>query len=417
MKKRSFIFWVLKNRGLNEIAGRVLDLMFGYLIYPFSFLTLRDFQKWVIGNKTGYCDNSKYLIHYIKQNYSDQIHCIWIAQNDVERDTLRSLGFEAYTKWSWYGLFHCLTASAYFYSSNVSDINYWACGHAKKINMWHGVGIKKLGLKSDGLVYNPYSKFNRLVTPYNYDKPTVFITTSDLMDQHFRDCYALSCRDTRQIGYPRCDFMLQKRPIIRKHIEYYEDKDCLKLVDTFRNYKKVFIYMPTFRDDQSDFILLSGIDFDDLNNCLYQLNYLLLLKIHPATRMNYDKISTCSNIIQLDKHMDIYPILPFTDVLITDYSSIYYDYILMEDKRVILFPFDYESYIKNSRDLAYDYMEYMPGRKVKSYEGLVEAIEQGGYEIECRTWLIEQFWGNNYIDASEKIVSYVKTLVTVPFSS
>ena len=88
--------------------------------------------------------------------------------------------------------------------------------------------------------------------------------------------------------------------------------------------------------------------------------------MHPATRMNFDVIGKCTNVILLDKSMDVYPLLPKTDVLITDYSSIYYDYILMPEKDVLLFPFDYQDYIRNSRDLAYDYLTYTPG--VKSLE-------------------------------------------------
>lgn len=59
--------------------------------------------------------------------------------------------------------------------------------------------------------------------------------------------------------------------------------------------------------------------------------------MHPATRMNFDVIGKCTNVILLDKSMDVYPLLPKTDVLITDYSSIYYDYILMPEKMCCCF--------------------------------------------------------------------------------
>ncbi len=409
MKSRNFAFWVLQNRKWNEILVRLSDLFFGYIIYPFSFLTHRNSRKWVIGNKTGYCDNSKYLFLYLYYHFEKEIHCIWIARTNEEKKCLKKLDFEVYKKWSIKGMFHCLTAGVYIFSSNVSDINYWTSGSAVKVNLWHGVGIKKLGLKGS-VTYNPHSLFNRIMTPYNYDRSTVFITTSRLMTDHFEVCYALTSAQTRQIGYPRCDFIMQNEETIYQYIRRYESAEMLCLVDSLKSYKKVFIYMPTFRDDQTDFMQLSGIDFEDLNETLVSIGSLLLVKMHPATRMNFDVVSACSNIKLMDKRMDVYPLLPFTDVLITDYSSIYYDYILIEGKKVILFPFDYDTYIRNSRDLAYDYLQYTPGKKVSTYTAFKQSIIDGGYEVSERAWVVDQFWGNNYQNASAKIVDLLKGL-------
>lgn len=409
MKSRNFAFWVLQNRKWNEILVRLSDLFFGYIIYPFSFFTHRNSRKWVVGNKTGYCDNSKYLFLYLHCHFEKEIHCIWIARTNEEKKCLKKLDFEVYKKWSIKGMFHCLTAGVYIFSSNVSDINYWTSGSAVKVNLWHGVGIKKLGLKGS-VTYNPHSLFNRMMTPYNYDRSTVFITTSRLMTDHFEVCYALTSAQTRQIGYPRCDFIMQNEETIYQYIRRYESAEMLCLVDSLKSYKKVFIYMPTFRDDQTDFMQLSGIDFEDLNETLVSIGSLLLVKMHPATRMNFDVVSACSNIKLMDKRMDVYPLLPFTDVLITDYSSIYYDYILIEGKKVILFPFDYDTYIRNSRDLAYDYLQYTPGKKVSTYTAFKQSIIDGGYEVSERAWVVDQFWGNNYQNASAKIVDLLKGL-------
>lgn len=409
MGKKNFFIWVLKNRNLGEVMGYVSELIIGYILYPFSFLVKRNSKKWLIGNKTGYSDNSKYLFLYLHQYPERNIRCIWIARTNNEKRNLEELKFEAYKKWSLKGLFHCFTAGVYIFSSNVSDINYWTSGRAVKINLWHGVGIKKLGLKGSA-TYNPHSFFNRIMTPYNYDNPTVFITTSQLMTEHFAECYSLTSAQTRQIGYPRCDFMMLDKATIHRYIYHYENVGMLQLVDTLKAYKKVFIYMPTFRDDQTDFMQLSGINFDDLNAVLASMESILLVKMHPATRMNFDIIHACSNIKLMDKCMDVYPVLPFTDVLITDYSSIYYDYILMEGKKLILFPFDYDNYIRNSRDLAYDYLQYTPGKKVCDYVAFRQAIIDGGYEVEERAWVIEQFWGSNYQHASAKIINMTNSI-------
>lgn len=405
MPKESFLLWVVKHRNIKEILERVLDVFVGYLLLPISYITIRNKRKWVIGNKTGFSDNSKYLFLYIQENYSTQVRCIWIAANHDEENKLKNFSFEVYRKWSLQGLFHTLTAGVYVYSSSSSDINYWTSGRAVKFNLWHGVGIKKLGLKGSD-IYDPKSILNRILTPYNYDKPTYFLAPSDLMKQHFMDCYSLPEECMCQVGYPRCDFLTEDAAFRSIFVRKYESEETKTLIESFSTYEQVLIYMPTFRDNQSDFIHLSGIDFVELDSILREKHYLLLLKMHPATRMNFSLISACTNIQLLDKKMDIYPILPETDVLITDYSSIYYDYILLRDKRVILFPFDYEEYKANSRDLAYDYMQYTPGEKVWNYEELKNAITSVDIPpFPQRQWVIDTFWGKNYMNSSDKIIS------------
>lgn len=75
----------------------------------------------------------------------------------------------------------------------------------------------------------------------------------------------------------------------------------------------------------------------------------------------------------MDKRLDIYPLLPFVDVLITDYSSIYYDFLLL-NKGILLYPFDKERFIENSNDLAFDYDEYTLRKRVYSMTDFLSVI-------------------------------------------
>ncbi|MDE6753644.1 MAG: CDP-glycerol glycerophosphotransferase family protein, partial [Muribaculaceae bacterium] len=403
MSKSNLILWTLKNRNFKEITKRITDVFFGWMIRPFSFITPRNKKKWLIGNKTGWGDNSKYLALFLSQNNPENVRIIWIAKNRAERDTVRAKGLEAYTKWSLSGVFHGLTAGAYFYSSSISDINYWTSGNVYRMNMWHGVGLKKLGRKQS-TTYNPHDISTHILTPFFYNQPTYFIGPSDMMAKHFADCYNMSDKQMLKIGYPRCDFITQSQEEICKHISKYESEKMADLISRIRNFSKVYIYMPTFRDDQHDFIKESGIDFEMLNSILEKHNSIFLLKLHPATRIGNLDLEKFNNIITIDKNLDIYPILPFTDTLITDYSSIYYDYILMRNKNVILFPFDYKEYVSKSRDFAFDYLTNTAGIKVWNFQELYEIISsEKNIEIEGREEIINKFWGDEYASASNKI--------------
>ena len=153
--------------------------------------------------------------------------------------------------------------------------------------------------------------------------------------------------------------------------------------------------MPTWRDDKRDFISYSEIDFEQLNQILEQQNSLFILKLHPNTNLTIQAITQYNNIHILQKSIDIYPILPFTDVLITDYSSIYYDYLLL-NKDVILFLFDFDNYLKNCRELAYDFNQYTTfGKKVYCFSDLLALIKQKNEKSKKCNDLKKIFWANN----------------------
>ena len=79
------------------------------------------------------------------------------------------------------------------------------------------------------------------------------------------------------------------------------------------------------------------------------------------------------NIIMYDNSKDIQPLLKLSDVLITDYSSVYVDYLLL-DRPVIFFPYDYEKYIQKDRDLLFDYDWITPGPKCYSQDELQKTL-------------------------------------------
>ena len=136
-------------------------------------------------------------------------------------------------------------------------------------------------------------------------------------------------------------------------------------------------------------------DFEKLNEELLKINGLFIIKPHAAMRTIIKKAGNYSNIISIIPETDIYPILPFTDVLITDYSSIYYDYLLMDGKGCILYDFDYDQYVKKEYKFICDYKEYTPGPHVRSFEELLQILSTNKpFDIKRREWILEKFWGN-----------------------
>ena len=149
--------------------------------------------------------------------------------------------------------------------------------------------------------------------------------------------------------------------------------------------------MPTWRDSQRE-CFANGFDLNALNACAAAQNTCVLMKPHANTSI--DKSVQYSNLIFVDGNVDMYCILPYTHVLITDYSSILYDYILMPDKHVILFHYDYEEYV-NSREFIFDIQDNIVGRKVYTFNELIHVISTNDYTMDtiARQKILDKFWG------------------------
>lgn len=416
---RELINWIYLNRSGREIAGRLTEVLLGYPLFLLSFLVKRNSRKWAIGGKVGFADNPKYFYLYLAMNRIRDVRYRWIAGNRKEAVRLRSKGIDCSYKWSLKGIWYCLTAGKYIYSCHLTDVNYWTSGGVVGVNLWHGVGIKCIEFKArsgpEKRIYDEKNKMARLFLPHLFRRPDLFLSTSSLMTRHFAECFRISEQQCMRSGYPRCDIFYWSRAELKSFIEKYEGSESLALVQRMETCSKVFIYMPTYRDTQTDFFAASGIDLCCLDTELRNINALLLIKMHPATRMDGELAAAgLTNILFLDSRMDVYPLLPFTDVLITDYSSIYYDYLLMESKSVLLFPFDYEEYIATCRDLAFDFDSYTPGPRVRTFSGLLDAIRNGVVpDFEQRKWVTEQFWENRNRESAGEIY---RLLTRIPMS-
>ena len=179
-------------------------------------------------------------------------------------------------------------------------------------------------------------------------------------------------------------------------VRKYEPASTMSLIERISggHYSKVFVYMPTWRDSQRE-VFTQSFDLPRLDAMLESVNSLLLLKPHANVLINSAEFVELKNIKLVDGKVDIYPVLPYTDVLITDYSSVLYDYILMPGKDVILYLYDYADYVKN-RDLYYPFDENVVGRRVYDFEELYRCLENDEYAInsEERNRIIEKFWGD-----------------------
>lgn len=389
---------------------KTLAYIICYIIYPFSFLVPRSKKCLAFGSyRGGFGDNSKYLFIYASEHRKDLDVC-WLSVNRQTVKHVRSLGLQAYWVLSPIGAWKALRAKYWFINSYTSDIMYCLSGNAIVINLWHGIGLKlaefdiKTGPLADRYVKKTFKE--RFYHPECFRRPKYVLTTSPMQTAVFQRMFRVTRDRCLELGYPRNQILTWSKEQVKAFVEKYEPKETLELIHRIEQYEKVFIYMPTWRDSQLD-VFIQQFDLKALNEEMKKQNALMLLKPHPNTLT--DNIKGYSNIVLVNRTTDVYGILPFTDVLITDYSSILYDYLLMPNKEVILFLYDYDEYV-HERDFHHPFDENVVGKRVKMFEELKDVIDQKNYRMEeaDRKCILEKFWGETRDkDSCKEILDYI----------
>ena len=391
----------------------------GCVVHYLSKLSSRRVDKWCFGCKTGFDGNAKYLFLDIVEKHPE-INAMWIAHRKTEVKVLRSKGFKAFYWLYPVGIWHCFTAKVYIVTHQISDINPYTSGNAFYVNLWHGVGVKEMWWLTVERIREKFgyssvermcmSIFFRIEMFYVlYRRPELMLCPSRFQaKQFFSPMIDIPLSHCFLGDYPRNMILQWDKERILDFVHRHEPKETLSLLEGLNEYKRVYIYMPTWRRNKPDFLTDSGIDWAVLDETLKADGAVMLLKLHPNTCFNVDPlVEKYDNIRSIPDCCDIQQVLPFTDCLITDYSSVYADYCLM-NKEIILFPFDYDSYVKGSLELL-DYDRYYPGRRAHSFEELLDLIRN---RTDCHltkeehALIMETYWDSAFNGAD--IVSEIK---------
>jgi CDP-glycerol glycerophosphotransferase (TagB/SpsB family) len=144
---------------------------------------------------------------------------------------------------------------------------------------------------------------------------------------------------------------------------------------------KIIIYMPTWRENSFN---SNPINLDNLNKFAQDNGLFIIMKMHPFIRRDsfFDSIEQDKYLFKDDYSFnitfypstdDIYPILSHSDMLITDYSSIYFDYLLV-NKPIVFFIYDKNEYLKYRGDFMLEFRDFTPGLKPENIHELKENI-------------------------------------------
>lgn len=265
------------------------------------------------------------------------------------------------------------------------------------VQLWHGSGaFKKFG-------------FSRVETGDNiksihtgYRKYTKAIVTAEPIRWCFAEAFDIDIEKVQAVGSPRTDMFFDETIV-----EHTKEK-VYSIYPELRN-KKVVLLAPTYRGRKVE---EANYDFEklDISFLLNELgsDYKVVVKWHPALYSNIKrKICNFYNdrVLDVSSYSDINDLLLVSDVLVTDYSSVIFDWYLL-DKPIVYFTYDLEEYEAN-RGLYYDFDEYVYGQVAINSMELVNAIKDEDLFEEKRSIFGEKFMSACDGNSTKRIIRHM----------
>lgn len=346
-------------------------------------------------------DNSKYFFLYLVNHTDEDVY--WLSSSETEINMLKNMGLPVVRFPSLKAIFLVLRAKFSFHHYGPDQINSILQRGSVQLDFWHGTPLKKI--RYDVVPKEP-EKHNLIKDWENKNSVEFVSSTSDyLSTEILMHAFDVPKESLLNFGYPRMDIMGLNKDDNFAFCKKYSPQ-LVPYIKNAQRYKNVFLYMPTFRDDDPDYFEKANIDFGLLSKALNKINGIFFLKLHPLTR--YSTIESYENILQINNDVDIYPFLIYTDYLITDYSSIFFDYLPL-DKEIIFIPYDYQNYISH-RELYFDYNDITPGKKFAAFDDFINelsSIDKLDYS-EDRERIRSLFIENYDFDACKNTYEYIK---------
>lgn len=291
--------------------------------------------------------------------------------------------------------YHLATAGAIFMDNIFMPMAYTPFSKKTKVvQLWHGTGtIKKFGQDSDvGEVARISKKANERITH--------LIVNSEYTKKQYAKAFGVPENKAFILGLPRTDGILdeQKRNmrLEKFYLEYPELKE-----------KRCVLYAPTFRDEEAENPTLA-LDIKTLCAKMSE-NEVLLLRLHPFVAEYCKNIITqeCEGkIYNMSTYSGVTTLLEVADCLITDYSSIVYEYCLLE-RPMIFYAYDLEKFQEEGRSFYEDYESFVPGPVVKSQS---EWMEMWSCEFPYKE-RINEFKKKNYAYMDKKATERLLELI------
>lgn len=322
------------------------------------------------GRHTSFSDNSRFLFEKSIEEFSRDYSIVWVTPNKdlLENSSIpERLRKRMIYQYSIDGITTLLRAKVIFFSWAFSDLPGTSYSiRTTTIQLWHGIPIKRICNFS-----KTANRKDMTSQIQQWNKFTYWICSSSTERDSISLCTGLPIDRVKITGYPRNDYLLERADA---------PNPCLLESYPFMN-KKTILYAPTWRmHSRVRFFPFDDFQIDRLVAFLEENDAYLILRAHHADDIlarngivDYDPLNG-NRVFVLNRRqlMDVQELLPYVDVMVSDYSGIWVDYLLL-DRPIIFVPYDRDEY-EEKEGLLYDYDTITPGPKVSSFGELLYAM-------------------------------------------
>ena len=321
-------------------------------------------------------DNVKYAWLAYREHARAQGIACWFLPNNAEQEQLvRATGADCFpakvADWSADHLHTALAAAVVVTSDHLLNPNPYAAAllaGARHVQIWHGVSIKEIGLRNLAPLKHMSPRFARILAtcgPF-----ASLVGTAAAAEPEWRRWFAFE--RYAPVGYPRNDVL--HRGALTEGDLLNVDRDALALAQSARAAgRRVVLYAPTFRDaNRAKWVVEAGLA--RIAKALQQRGDCLIVNLHPVEQPHIAELRPhLPGVTFVAPRTDMYPLLAQADVLVTDYSSVMFDFLHL-DRPIVLFRPDHADYTERSRKLFDAKLATLPGPVATSADALVGVL-------------------------------------------
>lgn len=348
---------------------------FCFILMILDYILPKNNKKIIFNSIPDYGDNAQVLYEHIEKNNVDEKYDLhWI----LNESTTEPKSKNSHYLYSFKAIFHILTAkyAVVTHTSNMIDLLY--SKRRKIINLWHGMPFKTIGYLEPNLQKKIFNRYKKL------GKQSYLFATSDIFKQFLIPCFKADFKNIFITGQPRTDIIWNDK-----------NNDKLESIFQYSKFNKVILYMPTYKElevnnlkqketEFSNIFYMNDYDEKSFVEYIEKNNILFIMKPHPFEEKFYqerletlpksDNFKIVYNSDFADNDLNTYELFKFIDLMISDFSSVAIDYMIL-NKPVIYLNNLSDEYNKNRGMVLEDNIDFlMVGTKANSFNQLLEGI-------------------------------------------
>lgn len=332
-----------------------------------AFFVPRAPERWVFGSGAGIAEGALAVYREVRDTRPD-IRLTWLVSTDAQAAAADAAGISWVRRDSIAGWWQTLRASTLIITHGFGDVNRYGVFGAFVVQLWHGIPLKKLHLDTEVTLSSSRGVGGVLRRMYRAGgkATSLFVVPSDTVGERMRTAFSLDPSVIAPIGDPRDDALILADPQKSR-------AEVLRLLGIDDDRSRLVLYAPTWRDGDTDPGVPSDGEWLAIEEWAANFDARVVIRSHPLGMGSYARVTAeRTHVLPASLLADVTPVLGAFDAVVTDYSSLAFDYSLTGGP-IVWFAPDLESYTQ-SRGFYEPYETVTEGAFACTWVGVLEQL-------------------------------------------